>query len=355
MLERDAVNVLQDNSGVAVVIESAGFRKSRPRRWINERQLKLAFLPVQQHAIGLGAQKFADLVGEKSGGKIKVKLFPGGALGGDLQALSALQGGTIEMTILVTSNLVGIIKDFVLLDFPFLFNNEKEADTVLDGPVGKKLLDKLPEKGLVGLDYYEFGFRQFSNSKRPITRAEDLQGLKIRVTQNPLFVDFINAVGANAVPLAIPELYGAMEQKAVDGIDSPLSFIQLQKYYEVQKHVALTRHLYNAQIVLISKKTWDRLSADECKALQDAANESRDYQRKMLREQDAKALESLKQAGMQVTEVPLAEIAKMRDKAKPVVDKYSKEEGDTLVKEMIMRRAVRSPAESQYLFIGPVS
>jgi tripartite ATP-independent transporter DctP family solute receptor len=292
---------------------------------VKERQFKLAFLPVQEHAIGLGAQRFADLVKQKSGGKMNVKLFPGGALGGDLPVLSALQGGTIEMSILVTSLLVGITRDFVVLDFPFLFNNEEEADAVLDGPVGKQLLDKLPEKGLVGLGYYEYGFRHFTNSKRPITKAEDLQGLKLRVSQSPLFIDFVNALGANAVPLPIPELYTAMEQKAVDGSDAPLAFIQLMKYNEVQKYVALTKHLYNAQVLLVSKKVWDKLSADERKILQDAADESRGYQRKMQREQDAKALQALKQAGMQINEVPQAELAKMRDKAKPVVDKYSKD------------------------------
>lgn len=301
---------------------------------VQERQIKLAFLPVQQHPIGLGAQRFADLVAQKSGNKLKVKLFAGGALGGDLQMLSSLQGGTVEMTILVTSLLAGITKDFLVLDFPFLFNDEKEADAVLDGPLGKKLLARLPEKGLVGLGYYEFGFRQLTNNRRPITKVEDIAGLKIRVSQTPLFIDFINALGANAVPLAIPELYTALEQKTVDGSDAPLGFIQMQKYYEVQKHLALTRHLYNAQVLLVSKKFWDRLSADEQKILQDAADESRGYQRAMLRELDAKALDALKQSGMQVTELPPEELAKMRAKAQPVTDKYAGEIGAGLVDEL---------------------
>jgi TRAP-type transport system periplasmic protein len=297
---------------------------------IKERTFKVAFLPTEGHPIGLGAKRFADLVAEKSGGKMKVRLFAGGQLGGDLQVVSALQGGTVEMTILVTSLLAGVVKDFTVLDAPFLFNAETEADAVLDGPVGQKLLDKLPEKGLVGLGYFEYGFRHFTNSRRPINKAEDLQGLKIRVSQTPLLIDFVNALGANATPLPIPELYTALEQKAVDGADAPLSFIRPQKYNEVQKHLVLTKHVYNPQAILVSKRVFDRLSADERKVLQSAAAEARDYQRKVSREQDVSELEALKKT-MQVTEMPPAEIAKMRDKAKPLVEKYNKEIDASLV------------------------
>ena len=256
--------------------------------------------------------------------------FPGGALGGDLQVVSALQGGTVEMTILVTSLLVGNVKDFALLDPPFLFDDEREADAVLDGPVGEKLLAKLPEKGVVGLGFFEFGFRHFMNSKRPIERFEDLQGLKLRVSQSPVYIDFVNAIGANATPLAIPELYGALEQNAVDGADAPLSFIRLQKYDEVQKYLVLTKHLYNAQAILVGAKFWDRLSGDERKVLQEAAREARAYQREASRKQDAVELDALKKT-MQVTELPPEEIAKMRDRAKAVADKYSKELDPELV------------------------
>jgi tripartite ATP-independent transporter DctP family solute receptor len=300
---------------------------------VKARQLKLSFLPTKDHPIGLGAQKFADIVTEKSGGKMKVRLFPGGTLGGDLQVVSALQGGTVEMTILVTSLLVGSVKDFTLLDAPFLFNNEREADAVLDGPVGRRLLDKLPEKGLVGLGYFEFGFRNFTNSRRPIQKVADLQGLKIRVSQTPLFIDFVNALGANATPLAIPELYTALESGAVDGTDAPLSFIRLQKYNEVQKHLALTRHLYNPQAILISRKIWDQFSADERAILEQAAAEARGYQRQVSREQDAVELDALAKT-MQVTELPPEEMAKMRERAKPVVDKYNGELDPLLIKTL---------------------
>jgi TRAP-type C4-dicarboxylate transport system substrate-binding protein len=157
--------------------------------------------------------------------------------------------------------------------------------------------------------------------------------LKIRVSQTPLFIDFVNALGASATPLAIPDLYTALEQKAVDGTDAPLSFIRLQKYDEVQKYLVLTKHLYNPQVVLVSKKIWDQLTNDEQMILQQAAQEARAYQRQTSREQDAIELEALKQS-MEVTEMPPEELEKMRDKARPVVEKYNKDIDQSLVNSL---------------------
>lgn len=296
--------------------------------------LKFGFANIKDHPQGLGAQRFAELVNKKTGGKHTVKLFPGAALGGDLQTISALQGGTVELTVLNAGLLVGLVKDFAVFDLPFLFNDAKEADAVADGPIGQKLFDKLAPRGLVGLGYWDLGFRNVTNSRRPVTRLEDIQGLKIRVVQSPVYLDLFNGLGANAVPLPITELYTALEQKTVDGQENPFTVIAGNKFNEVQKFVSVTRHMYNPQALLVSKKTWDKLSPDERKAIQEAAVEARGYQRQVSREQSDKALEALKKAGMQVNEVPPGEIARMRDKAKPVVDKYAREVGEPLVKEV---------------------
>lgn len=191
----------------------------------------------------------------------------------------------------------------------------------------------LPPKGLIGLAYWELGFRHIHNSKRSLLKAEDLQGLKIRVIQTPIYIDFMNAIDANAVPLPFLELYTALEQKTVDGATNPAITMMVQKFYEVQKFFSVTRHMYNPQVLLISKKTWDKLSDDEKKVIQDAALEARDYQRKVSRQKNADALETLK-TKIQVNEVPPQEIAKMKEKAKPVIDKYTKEIGEGLVKEV---------------------
>lgn len=299
---------------------------------IKERTLRFSFVQPKDSHMGYGAQKFADLVSQKSGKKMKVRLFPNGTLGGDLQTVSALQGGTLDLTTLPPGLLVGLSKDFGAFDLPFLFNDFKEADAVLDGAVGKKFMERLPQ-GLVGLAYWDHGFRNVSNSKRPIAKAEDFQGLKLRAIQAPIMIDTFNALGANAIPLPFTELYTAMETKAVDGQDNPIVAFETNKFDEVQKHLSTTRHVYNPLIVLASGKLWSQLSADERKILTDAATETLTEQRLVSREMEAKAIADIQKKGVTVTEVSPQERERMRQKVQPVTDKYTKELGEDLVKE----------------------
>lgn len=300
---------------------------------IKDRTIKFSYVLPKEHPYGLGAAKFAELVEKKSDGKIKVKTYSDGTLGGEAQTISATQGGIQEMTLVSSAPVVGIVKEFALFDLPFIFQDEKEADAVLDGPVGKKLLDKLNEKNLVGLCYWENGFRHVTNSKRPITKADDVQGLKIRTMQNPVYTDVFNTLGANAVPMAMTEVYTALETKAVDAQENPYAIIHASKFNEVQKYVSATKHTYAPAPVLVGKKFWDKLTPDEQKILQDSCIEARDYERKVSREQSAKVLADLKAKGMAFNEIPPEEVAKMREKVKPVVDKYTKEIGEDLVKQ----------------------
>ncbi|MDM0111542.1 TRAP transporter substrate-binding protein [Variovorax sp. J22R133] len=302
---------------------------------VKERTLKFAFQNQTGHPQAQGAQKFAELVAAKSENKISVKLFPGGSLGGDLQTVSALQGGTIEITVLNAGILSAQVKEFAAYDFPFLFNNGQEADAVTDGPFGQKLMGTLEEKGLHGLGYWDLGFRNLTNSKRPIAKAEDIAGLKIRVIQSPIYVDLFNTLGANATPLPFPELYSALDQKAVDGQENPNTVILSSKFAEVQKYITQTRHIYNPQALIISKKTWDGMSDQEKKIITDSANEATKFQRQVSRGAADSALEALKTAGMTVTELPPAEMAKLREKVKPVIDKYSANVGEATVKELM--------------------
>src|SRR5258706_4877031 len=281
----------------------------------------------------MGVEKFAELVKQKGGGKLTVKPFPGGVLGPDLQVISALQGGTIEMNVMNASLLAGNVKEMTIWDFPYLFDNAKEADALADGPVGRKLLEKLQEKGLVGLAYWDLGFREMHTKSKPINKADDFKGLKMRVIPTPIYVEFMNALGANAVPMPYTETYTALEQGAIDGMTNPLLNILDGKYNEVSKYLTLTNHMYTPQAVIVSKKFWDKLSVDEKKILQDAATEATVSQRKVAREEAAKVLVEVKNKGMTVIEFPPEEGAKMRDRAKPVLDKYTKEVGESLVKE----------------------
>ena len=302
---------------------------------VKERTLKFAFQNQTGHPQAQGAQKFADLVAQKSGNKITVKLFAGGALGGDLQTVSALQGGTVEVTVLNAGILGAQVKEFAVYDFPFLFNNAQEADAVTDGAFGKGLMAKLDEKGLHGLGYWDLGFRNLTNSKRPIAKADDIAGLKVRVIQSPIYIDLFNTLGANATPLPFPELYSALDQKAVDGQENPNTVILSSKFAEVQKYLTQTRHIYNPQALIISKKTWDGMSAEEQKIIGEAAAEATVYQRQVSRGAADSALAALKQAGMTVTELPPAEMAKLREKVKPVIDKYTASVGEPTVKELM--------------------
>ena len=299
-----------------------------------DKTIKFATQNPKGHPIVLGMEKFKEVVEAKSGGKIKVNLFPGGTLGSDQANVSALQGGTLEMVSMNSGILANLVKPFAIFDFPFMFNTPAEADAVVDGPFGKKMHAMLDEKGLIGLTYYELGFRTITNSKRPITKVEDLEGLKLRVIPNPINVDWVKALGANPTPLPFPEVYAALEQKAIDGQENPLTVINANKFYEVQKHVVLSNHQYNPQSVLISKKLWDTLSAAEKKIVEDAAKESAKYQRQQARSQVAVALDNMKKNGMQVTEFPTAEVNKLRDKLRPVTARYGVIVGQDTVKEL---------------------
>lgn len=268
----------------------------------------------EQSNQGRAVKLFASEVEKASGGKMKVRAIGAAALGPDTQMQQALIGGAQEMMVGSTATLVGITKEMALWDTPFLFNNAKEADAVLDGPVGQKVMDKLQDKGLVGLVYWENGFRNLTNSTRPVAKLEDLQGIKLRVMQNEVFLSSFKTLGANAIPLPFSELFSALETKTVDGQENPFNTIVSSKFYEVQKYLSVTNHVYSPWIVTVSKKWWDTLSPAEKKVLQDAAIKSRDFERKDTRDEAAKALADLKGKGMQVNELSPAETARMRDK-----------------------------------------
>ena len=299
-----------------------------------DKTIKFATQNPKGHPIVLGMEKFKEIVESKSGGKLKVNLFPGGTLGSDQANVSAMQGGTLEMVAMNSGILASQVKEFAIFDFPFMFPNEAVADAVVDGAFGQKMHARLQDKGLVGLGYYELGFRQITNSKRAITKVEDLEGLKLRVIPNPINVDWVKALGANPTPLPFPEVYAALEQKAIDGQENPVTVINANKFYEVQKHVVLSNHQYNPQSVLISKKFWDSLSAAEKKIVDEGAKESAKYQRQQARSQVAVALDNMKKNGMQVTEFPAAEVDKLRDKLRSVTARYGVIVGQDTVKEL---------------------
>lgn len=283
---------------------------------------------------GRAAKVFADEVEKASGGKMRIRAIGAAALGSDVQMQQALIGGAQEMMVGSTATLVGITKEMAIWDTPFLFNNGKEADAVLDGPVGQKVMDKLQEKGLVGLVYWENGFRNLTNNKRAVTKLEDMDGIKLRVMQNNVFIDSFKTLGANAVPLPFSELFTALETRTVDGQENPYNTILSSKFYEVQKYLTVTNHVYSPWIVLVSKRYWDGLSKDEQKVLLDAAKKSRDFERQDTREEANKALADLRAKGMEVNELSPTEAARMREKLSAVNASIAANVGESLWKEV---------------------
>ena len=290
--------------------------------------------PEGNHPASPGMKKFAELVGQRSGGKMKVNLFFNSALGTDQAVVSSLKGGTVELAVMNTGILASEAKELAIFDFPFLFANEKESDAIVDGPIGKKMHALLEPKGIVGLAYWELGYRQITNSKRALNKVEDIEGLKLRVIPNPINVAWVKALGANPTPMPFAEVYGGLEQKAIDGQENPIGVIAANKFWEVQKFVAITNHQYNPQSVLFSKKVWDSLSAAEKKILDDAAHEAALVQRKESRAQVAGNLDLLKKNGMTVTSFGPAEVTKLREKMKPVIAQFTSSVGEPLVNEV---------------------
>ena len=286
---------------------------------IRPRMIRFGYGLNEDSNQGRAAKLLAEEVAKASGGKLKVRTFASASLGSDDQMQNALIGGAQEMMVGSTATLVGISKEMAVWDTPFLFTDPRQADQVLDGPVGRQVMDKLEEKGLVGLVYWENGFRNVTNSARPIEKLEDLEGIKLRVMPNPVFIDTFKRMGANAVPLPFSELFTALETKAVDGQENPYNTILSSKFYEVQKYLSVTNHVYSPWIVTVSKRWWDGLSATEQGILMDAAEKARDAEREDTRREASQALAALKERGMQINEVSPDEIQRMREQAQPAI------------------------------------
>ncbi len=289
---------------------------------VRAREFKLGFQSPRGNSVAEGADKFAEAVARLSGGKMKVNVFAGGALGGDLQMISGIRTGTIDIGTLSAGLLVGLVKEFELLDLPYLFDSSDHAEAVVDGPFGQKLLQTLDSKGVVPLGFSACSFRNLTNSRRAVTRLEDLQGLKIRVLQSPLALDLWKALGTNAVPMPFPELFTALEQKAVDGQENPVALVLATKFFEVQKFLSMTRHVLLAAMGIFSKPVWDQLNDEERTVFRQSWAEAVKVWRAGARRDEEQALARLRTL-MSVNEIAPAEIARMRAAARPVVDKHS--------------------------------
>ncbi len=317
-------------AGALVALLSAGAVQAQD---FKPRIVRFGYGLVDDSNQGRAVRHFAQEVEKATGGKMKIRAIGNASLGSDTQMQQALIGGAQEMMVGSTATLVGIAPQMALWDTPFLFTNVREADALLDGPVGEKVKATLEPKGMVGLVYWENGFRNLTNNKHPVQKLEDMEGIKLRVMQNNVFLDSFKALGANAVPLPFSELFTALETRAVDGQENPYNTVLSSKFYEVQKYLTVTNHVYSPWIVTVSKKWWDQLTPAEQKVLRDAAVKSRDFERKDTRDEAARALSDLKQKGMAVNELPPAEAARMREKLAAVHGSVAASVGQDLWKQ----------------------
>jgi tripartite ATP-independent transporter DctP family solute receptor len=284
-----------------------------------------------QHPQFKGLVRFKEIVEERTNGAIVVEAYHSGQLGDDRTMTEALQLGAQEVTIPSTAPLANFVPEFSIFDFPFLFPNEQVADKVLDGEVGQSLLEKLPDQNLVGLAYWENGFRDLTNSKRAVASAADFKGLKIRTMENDLHLEAFRALGANPTPMAFTELFTALQQGTVDGQENPYATIYLQKFYEVQSHVSNTHHIYSPFVFLMSRTFYDGLTEEQQQIVKEAAVEAGQYERELNREANDQYLSDLQEEGMTFTEITPEARAEMVQIVQPVLDKYADKIGRDLV------------------------
>ncbi len=269
--------------------------------------------------------KFAELVAQKTDGRVKVEVGGSAQFGDDVESLTNMRLGTLAFSANSQGSTAGVVPQFAALGLPFLFKDLPHAYKVVDGPVGEEL-DKLAKtKGLVLLALWDNGIRNVSNNKRPITRPEDLEGIKLRTPPDPMTLDIFKALGANPAPLAFSELYIALQQGVFDGQENPLMNIYSSKLHEVQKYISLTGHKYEATPLLASKMLWDQLSKADQQAVKEAAAEAGKLNRQMSLAADAELRKKIADAGVQINEVDQAPFVA---KTKPVYNKWSEQYPD---------------------------
>jgi tripartite ATP-independent transporter DctP family solute receptor len=263
--------------------------------------LKLGTSTQPSHIYNVAAEHFAEIVADQSGGELEVQVFPAAQLGSERDMVEGLQLGSLEMTLTSTGPLGNFVPQVKLFNLPFLFTDRETCYKVLDGPVGTSIADRFPKVGVRSLGWFENGFRNVTNSKRAIEAPGDMDGLKIRVMEDDVFILTMKSLGASPLPMAFGELYTALEQKTVDAQENPLAVIHSSRFFEVQKYLAMTGHFYSPAMLLISEITWQSLSPEHQQIIADAAAKARDFERQISLEADQKLEAELKAAGMTVT------------------------------------------------------
>jgi len=294
-------------------------------------EIKFAHVVNEKDAFHVAALKFKELVESRTQGALTVTIFPNAKLGDERTLLERMKMGIVDAGIITSGPIINFVPSFGVIDLPFLFRDPKHAYKVLDGGIGQKLMADLESQGWKGLAFGERGFRNLTNSKRPVNTPNDIKGLKIRVMQNPVYVDSFKALGANAVPMAWTEVLTALQQGTVDGQENPLNVIMAFKLYETQKYLSITRHAYAPAPIIMSMSTWKKLTPAQQGIVKKAAQEAAEYERAWDNRMEAGWLKELKAKGMVVASPNLNSFRKA---VKPVYDQYTPKYGKGLIESI---------------------
>ncbi|WP_313800356.1 TRAP transporter substrate-binding protein [Cytobacillus sp.] len=288
--------------------------------------LKAGHSLTEDHPYHIGLLEMAKNVEERTDGKVKIEVFPLSQLGAERELTEALTLGTADMSVSSTAPIANFYPEIGIVDMPFLFESREHAYKVLDGEIGQELLKGMENIGIIGLAWGENGFRHITNAKHPITKPEDLKGIKIRTQENPIHLDAFNALGAKPTPMAWTEALTALQQGVVDGQENPIVVADTYKLFDAnQKYMTLTGHLYSPAVIMFSKTTWDKLPAEYQEVLSDEAKKSGDQIRELIKKSDEDSLKVLKEQGMEIIED--VDVKPFRDAIQPVYEKYESEFG----------------------------
>ncbi|RYF45826.1 MAG: DctP family TRAP transporter solute-binding subunit [Comamonadaceae bacterium] len=295
--------------------------------------LKIGYATAPDSHYGVGSKVFCDEVEKNTQGRYKCQYFPNSALGGEREQIEAVQLGTQDLVNTSTGPVGNFVPEVKIVDIPFLFRDYDHARKVMDGPIGQDILAKFPSKGIIALGWTENGFRHMTNSKRDIVKPEDAKGLKMRTMENKVHMDGYRTFGILPTPMAFPELFGALQQGTVDGQENPIPVILSSKFSQVQKHLSLTGHVYSPALLLLSPKTWNKLSDADKKVFTAAAKSGGAAQRKKVNEDEDKGIATLESQGMKV--IKNVDGVAFREALKPAYVSYAKEFGAANIQKIV--------------------
>lgn len=281
--------------------------------------IKLAHVVNEKDGFHMAALKFKELVEASS--DLTIEIHPNAKLGDERTLLEGMQFGTIDMGVITNGPVSNFYPQIAVLELPFLFSSPEEAYKIMDGPIGQELLANLDKVGLKGLAYAERGFRNLTNSKKEVLSPADIKGLKIRVMENPVYIDTFKALGANAVPMAWTEALTAMQQGTIDGQENPVNVVYSFKLAETQKFMSFTRHTYAPAVFVMSPAVYKTLDADTQKLVKESAQKAAEYERQWNKEKQAEQLAAIQEMGMKISS---PDLTPFKSAIAPVYDKYGK-------------------------------